>query len=170
MLGNLREIIWSCQDAEKMTGLPNNTVLLCPSFIIVAAFPATLTIFTILGNTFVLLAVCMNSKLRQKQTSILIANLAIADLLVSVFAEFMHQVECTFFDASDVLFLIRKRRIYILSYFPTMFSILCQNKMNAFSTKKFVSLEFLCRTFENARNSKMLFHKIFAKFFQNRKI
>jgi hypothetical protein len=44
--------------------------------------PAALAALTVVGNVLVIAAVVFNAKLRRRHTSILIANLALADLLV----------------------------------------------------------------------------------------
>jgi hypothetical protein len=51
---------------------------------IASIIPFTLCCLTILGNTFVILAVCLNQRLNRKQTSVLIVNLALADLMVGI--------------------------------------------------------------------------------------
>lgn len=50
--------------------------------ILYSVIPILMTGFTIVGNTFVIVAICVNKRLSRKHTSILILNLAAADLLV----------------------------------------------------------------------------------------
>ncbi|KRZ95964.1 Alpha-1A adrenergic receptor [Trichinella sp. T8] len=59
----------------------NNTV---PDInkILIAVFPALLTVLTVIGNSIVILVIVADRKLFHKQSSLLIMNLAVADLLV----------------------------------------------------------------------------------------
>lgn len=77
-------VIWKCADAGSVAPPDEHTevLLLCPSLIMIAVFPAALAVGTVLGNLLVILAVVLNSRLARRGTSVLIVNLAIADLLV----------------------------------------------------------------------------------------
>ncbi|KAL1231035.1 Histamine H4 receptor [Trichinella spiralis] len=61
----------------------NNTV---PDInkVLIAVFPALLTVLTVIGNSIVILVIVADRKLFHKQSSLLIMNLAVADLLVDV--------------------------------------------------------------------------------------
>uniref|UniRef100_A0A914VTV7 G-protein coupled receptors family 1 profile domain-containing protein n=1 Tax=Plectus sambesii TaxID=2011161 RepID=A0A914VTV7_9BILA len=77
-------VLWKCADAGSVPA-PNahtEVLLLCPSLIMIAVFPAALALGTVLGNLLVIVAVVLNSRLARRGTSVLIVNLAIADLLV----------------------------------------------------------------------------------------
>ncbi|KRX28088.1 Alpha-1A adrenergic receptor [Trichinella nelsoni] len=50
--------------------------------ILIAVFPALLTVLTVIGNSIVILVIVADRKLFHKQSSLLIMNLAVADLLV----------------------------------------------------------------------------------------
>ncbi|KAL1284685.1 C-X-C chemokine receptor type [Trichinella pseudospiralis] len=52
--------------------------------ILIAVFPALLTLLTVIGNSIVILVIVVDRKLFHKQSSLLIMNLAVADLLVDV--------------------------------------------------------------------------------------
>jgi hypothetical protein len=74
-----RPVEWLCDG-----GGANKTDVLyiCPRLLAYGALPAALAALTVVGNVLVIAAVVFNAKLRRRHTSILIANLALADLLV----------------------------------------------------------------------------------------
>lgn len=50
--------------------------------IYISILPMLLTVFTVVGNGFVIAAICFSSRLNRKSTSVLILNLALADFLI----------------------------------------------------------------------------------------
>jgi len=47
--------------------------------------PAALCAATIVGNSFTIISIVLNKRLRRKETNVLMVNLALADLLVGLF-------------------------------------------------------------------------------------
>ncbi|KRX98806.1 5-hydroxytryptamine receptor 1B [Trichinella pseudospiralis] len=60
----------------------SNTTVPDINKILIAVFPALLTLLTVIGNSIVILVIVVDRKLFHKQSSLLIMNLAVADLLV----------------------------------------------------------------------------------------
>ncbi len=81
------EVEWTCVRL-RLDNTSSNTsfrIQICPLLVLVSIFPAFLSLFTIIGNIFVLVAILTNEKLKKRVTSVLISNLALADLLVGSF-------------------------------------------------------------------------------------
>lgn len=77
------KLIWSCD--SNFTDEPdvfNEYLALCPVKLLYALVPALIMALTVAGNLFVIAAILTNARNRRKRTSILICNLAMADLLV----------------------------------------------------------------------------------------
>lgn len=74
-------------ESERLTSTGSNFSI-DPVFMInleriaLSIIPALLTFCTVLGNTFVITAVFINSRISRRNTSVLVLNLAVADLLV----------------------------------------------------------------------------------------
>lgn len=87
ILFSLNEIL---RNLTSRYGLQGNACQFSEPFVlkvgpsIASVIPFSLCCLTILGNTFVILVVCLNQRLSRKQTSVLIVNLALADLMVGV--------------------------------------------------------------------------------------
>ena len=79
-----RHVIWACDEEEELwsNGTSPHLIRICPALLLLGLLPAVLALVTIFGNLLVIAAVLFNKKLRRRHTSILIANLALADFLV----------------------------------------------------------------------------------------
>src|SRR5262245_9275952 len=86
--GESIEVLWGCDYATR----DGRTLLLCPQAIGAALVPAALSLLTVVGNVAVILIVLLVGRNRRRRTSILITNLALADLLVGnqIFAIFSY--------------------------------------------------------------------------------
>jgi len=68
---------------SEVTATPDTTPLVQRFF--AGIIPALLCVATIVGNSFTILSIVLNKRLRRKETNVLMINLAVADLLVGLF-------------------------------------------------------------------------------------